>query len=326
MTTTTTPAVAAAVAVAAETTRPAPGHDVDIAATLACYRHGHGDPTTTLTTSGHGIAASGEFLHATITPEGPATIRLRWHGQRVSIEGHGPGGAWLADRAPAMLGRHDGGLGDTDTAGWDPVVVTALHRHRHVRFGAGGNLYHELLATVIEQRITSQEAHRQWRLLCRRLGEPAPGAFAGLLLPPAPIALRRHPSWWFHPLGIERSRAETLIEVARHASKLWAWAGLPPHDVADRLGLLRGVGQWTIGTVLASACGDPDAVAVGDFHLKNMVGFALAGQARATDERMMELLEPYRGQRGRVVRALRLDGRAAPKFGPRQRIIAMNTW
>jgi 3-methyladenine DNA glycosylase/8-oxoguanine DNA glycosylase len=72
--------------------------------------------------------------------------------------------------------------------------------------------------------------------------------------------------------------------------------------------------------------GDPDAVAVGDFHLKNMVGFALAGEPRASDERMLELLEPYRGQRGRVVRALQLDGYAAPKFGPRQRIVEINAW
>lgn len=95
---------------------------------------------------------------------------------------------------------------------------------------------------------------------------------------------------------------------------------------AGRLRLIPGVGQWTVGTVLGPALGDPDAVAVGDFHLKNMVGYALAGEPRATDERMLELLAPYDGNRGRVVRALGLAGHAAPKFGPRKRIIAMHTW
>jgi hypothetical protein len=32
---------------------------------------------------------------------------------------------------------------------------------------------------------------------------------------------------------------------------------------------------------------------------------------------MLELLEPYRGQRGRVIRLLKLAGAAAPRYGPR---------
>jgi hypothetical protein len=32
---------------------------------------------------------------------------------------------------------------------------------------------------------------------------------------------------------------------------------------------------------------------------------------------MLELLEPYRGQRARVVRLLEASGLAAPRFGPR---------
>jgi hypothetical protein len=39
---------------------------------------------------------------------------------------------------------------------------------------------------------------------------------------------------------------------------------------------------------------------------------------------MLQLLEPYAGQRGRVIRLLGLDGNAAPKFGPRQRIQPMH--
>ncbi len=48
-----------------------------------------------------------------------------------------------------------------------------------------------------------------------------------------------------------------------------------------------------------------------------MVAWALAGEARGTDERMLELLEPYRGQRGRVLRLLELAGVRAPRYGPR---------
>ena len=72
--------------------------------------------------------------------------------------------------------------------------------------------------------------------------------------------------------------------------------------------------------------GDPDAVAVGDFHLKNVVSYALAGEPRGTDERMLELLAPYAGQRGRVVQLLLRDGHRAPSFGPRRRILPMAQW
>ena len=78
--------------------------------------------------------------------------------------------------------------------------------------------------------------------------------------------------------------------------------------------------------MLAVSHGDPDAVAVGDFHLKHMVTHALTGRSRGTDEEMMALLEPYRGQRGRVVRLLLLDGHRAPSFGPRQRVLPMHRW
>ena len=58
-------------------------------------------------------------------------------------------------------------------------------------------------------------------------------------------------------------------------------------------------------------------MSVGDFHIPNMVCWALAREPRGTDERMLELLEPYRGQRARVTRYLELAGMAAPRYGAR---------
>lgn len=85
--------------------------------------------------------------------------------------------------------------------------------------------------------------------------------------------------------------------------------------------LIPGVGRWTAAVAGAVAFGDPDAIAVGDFHLKNVVAWSLRGQARGTDEEMLEVLEPYAGQRGRVVRWLQIDGHRAPARGPRKPII-----
>ena len=65
------------------------------------------------------------------------------------------------------------------------------------------------------------------------------------------------------------------------------------------------------------ALGDPDAVSVGDYWLKHIVSYALTGEPRGTDERMLELLEPWRGQRGRVCRLLMHGAPPLPRFGPR---------
>jgi 3-methyladenine DNA glycosylase/8-oxoguanine DNA glycosylase len=224
-----------------------------------------------------------------------------------------------------MVGDLDGGAPQLEVDA-HPVVAATASANRHVRFGASSTLFHELLPTIIEQRITSGEAKQQWSRLCRALSDPAPGPFARLLLPPAPEVLQHQPSWWFHPLGIERKRAQSLKEVARHASKMWGWADLEPSSASRMLRLIPGIGEWTVGCVLAPALGDADAVPVGDYHVKNIVAWNLANEARATDERMLELLQPYAGQRGRVVQAITRHGNGAPKFGPKQRILPMSRW
>ncbi|HEY0519596.1 MAG TPA: hypothetical protein VGC84_08895 [Ilumatobacteraceae bacterium] len=286
---------------------------------LSAYRFGAGDPTTRLT--------AGEFWRASFTPDGPATLRIRWSPAEpvvgaIDAESWGPGRDWMLGRAAAMTGSLDPGY---EFAEGHPSVLRSQRNHPNVRFGASHMLFHELIPTILGQRITAGEAIRQWHRLCRELGRRAPGPVE-ILLPPSPASLAGRPAWWFHPLGVEAKRAEALRTVAKHAEKLWGWAELAAAELAAKLALLPGIGQWTIGSVLASAVGDPDAVAVGDYHLKNVVSYALDDKPRGTDERMLELLAPYSGQRGRVVRLLLLDGHRPPAFGPRQRILPMARW
>jgi len=294
--------------------------------TLAAHRTGGFDPTTRLTDR--------SFLHATHTPDGPATLWLRWAHDPAPIDecglvatAWGPGRDWMLAAVDAMTGAQD--------QPWDmpkqfdaapAVVARALRETRMVHIGASRNLYHALLPTVIAQRITGHEALRQWRRLCRALGTPAPGpaeVVGDLWLPPAPDTLRARPAWWFHPLGIEAKRARALTEVARHHQKYWAWANLDPIAAGSMLAMIPGVGPWTVGSVLGPALGDPDAVPVGDFHFPHIVAWNLAGEPRATDDRMLVLLAPYAGQRGRVLRALVRTGQGAPAFGPRRRTLAI---
>jgi 3-methyladenine DNA glycosylase/8-oxoguanine DNA glycosylase len=62
--------------------------------------------------------------------------------------------------------------------------------------------------------------------------------------------------------------------------------------------------------------GEPDTVSVGDYHLAGFVGWALLGRP-VDDAGMLEVLEPWRPHRQRVVRLLEVSGFAKPRFGPR---------
>lgn len=288
----------------------------DMRATLSVYRFGRHDPTTRLGDS--------EFWRATLTPDGPGTLHMQWSSGQLDAEAWGDGADWLLSGVGCLVGSSDPGFVCPDGA--NQAVAHAARRHPGMRIGASRTLYHELLPNVLGQRVTAGEAIGQWHRLCTELGEQAPGPHATLRLPPTPERLRSRPAWWFHPLGIEAKRAEALRVVASHAHRIAQWSALAPTAAADKLALLRGIGPWTIGAAIGPALGDADSVPVGDYHIPNMIAWALAGTPRGNDEQMLQLLQPYVGQRGRVIRLLAMDGNAAPKFGPRQRIRPMYRW
>jgi 3-methyladenine DNA glycosylase/8-oxoguanine DNA glycosylase len=84
---------------------------------------------------------------------------------------------------------------------------------------------------------------------------------------------------------------------------------------------MPGVGPWSAAEVALVALGDADAVPVGDVHLPSTVTYALTGTAVDDDDVMLEVLEPFAGQRGRVIRLIgagRIQApRRAPRYAPR---------
>ena len=185
-----------------------------------------------------------------------------------------------------------------------------------LRLARTDRILEALIPAILEQKVTGTEARRAWRRLVRATSEPAPGDF-GLLLPPDPGRVAALPSFRFHAFGVERRRAERIRWLCSRAARIERIGELPPVEARSSLRLLPGVGVWTAAEVARLAMGDPDAVSVGDFHLPHLVAWALAAEPRATDERMLELMEPYRGQRARVQVLLEAGGIVAPRFGPR---------
>ncbi len=257
--------------------------------------------------------AAGEAWRATLTPDGAATIHLVQKDGVVDIEAWGSGAAWAAANAPALCGEQDDDTGFTPD---HPLLVQALKRNPGLRIPRTRAVFEALVPAVLGQKVTSTEAHRSYRALVDALGEPAPGPVR-LTVPPAASVLERTPYWSFHRFGVERRRAEVVIRAARSAKRLEETVTMDMPAAHRRLEAFPGVGPWTAAHVALVALGDADAVPVGDYHLAHAVGYALEGTPRSSDQRMLELLDRYRGHRARVLRLIAVSGISAPRFGPK---------
>lgn len=270
---------------------------LDLVATLAPLARGNGDRTIRV--------ASDRAWWTTRTSDGPATVSVIRSQRGLVAEAWGSGADLALVRAETMFGAATDSLVD----GPNERIGRLARRHRGVRILRTGSVLDTLVAAIVEQRVTGTEAHRVWHGLVRDHGEPAPGpSDLGLRVFPSAAALAALPYWAYHELGLERRRAELIRAIAARPAAFEAIVELPLADAHARLLAVPGIGPWTVAEVAVRALGDIDAVSVGDFHLPNLVAFALAGEPRATDERMLELLEPYRGWRALVVRWLELSG------------------
>jgi 3-methyladenine DNA glycosylase/8-oxoguanine DNA glycosylase len=285
---------------------PSPG-PVDLRLTLAPLQHGRSDPTIRLGRDGVWLTRR--------TEAGPATLRLWTDDAAGAVRGEawGPGAAEALRAAPGLAGLLDD---PSPLEAEHPLLRELQRRFAGLRLPRTGQLLPALVPAVLGQKVTASEALAAYSAIVRRFGEPAPGS-AGLLLAPAAASLAGVPYFEFHPLGLERRRAELLALIGRRGPEIEALMAAPPAEAYARLQKIRGIGPWTAAEATRIAFGDPDAVSLGDAHLPDLVAWTLAAEPRADDARMLELLEPYRGQRARVIRLLEASGIRIPRFGPR---------
>lgn len=290
-----------------------PPGPLDLAVTVGPLRRGPGDPAFRVT-------PDGAVWRACRTPQGPGTLRIaRPADGAVQAQAWGPGADWLLDALPALLG------GEDDPAAFVPrhrVVHDAHRRNPGLRLTRTGLVMESLVPAVLEQKVTSHEAYRAWRLLLWRFGEPAPGPGENLRMrvPPDARGWALVPSWEWHRAGVDGKRSATIVRAARVAHRMEQAATLPLGsygEAARRLQAVPGIGPWTAAETLQRSNGDPDALTVGDLHLPDTVGYALTGRRRSDDAQMLELLAPYAGQRHRAARLILLSGHHPPRHAPR---------
>jgi 3-methyladenine DNA glycosylase/8-oxoguanine DNA glycosylase len=281
---------------------------LDLDLTLGPLRRGPSDPTIRFEPDGVWRAAR--------TPDGPGTLRLKHAGSRLVAGAWGAGASWLVAHLPSMLGFDD----RPESFKPESRLLWDLHRHHPgLRLGRTGLVFEAMLPTILEQKVPGVEAYAAYARLVRALGERAPGE-AGLMVPPSPRRVAATPYWAVHRFGIERRRFAVIQLAASRAARLESTTALEPAEARRLLMTLPGIGPWSAAEVSVIAHGDRDAVSLGDYHLPHQVAWALGGEVRGSEARMLELLEPYRGHRARVIRLLTLGGIQAPRFGPRMRL------
>ncbi|MDJ0321214.1 3-methyladenine DNA glycosylase [Pseudarthrobacter sp. PS3-L1] len=277
------------------------------------------------------LLEGGVLWNAWNTAAGPVTVRFTFTGVPVAescvdAQAWGPGAEAALATLPRLLGEQDDWTTFDEpafSATLPRMVQDARRRSTTTRLPSSGRMVDQLVHIILEQKVTVIEARRGYRWLMHRHGGPAPqaGALApaGLIVGPTAAQWLQVPSWDWHQAGVGPQRSATVMRALRSAAALERLADLPAIEAGTKLQTVPGIGIWTAAEVVQRTHGCPDSIAVGDYHLAAYVGAALTGK-RTDDAGMLELLEPWRGHRQRVVRLIKSTGYRKPTFGPRMTI------
>ncbi|UNK70259.1 DNA-3-methyladenine glycosylase 2 family protein [Microbacterium sp. H1-D42] len=286
-----------------------PGHPLDLLQTVGILVRGPGDPTM--------VIDGARIWMAFRTDAGIATLCLRQASDGVHAAAWGDGATEALDAAPRLCGSDD------DPTGFDvsqhPMLTDVARRNPGIRLPRTDRVFDAVAGATLEQKVTGLQAFGAWRHVVSRFGERAPGPTPRpMFAAPPPEIWRTIPSWAWQRAGVEPPQSRTIVQAAaREPSIVRALTLASDGAGRDRvLTSLPGVGLWTSAETRLRALGDPDAVAIGDYHLPHEVGFALTG-ARTDDAGMLELLAPWAGHRQRIIRLIYASGIREPRRGPR---------
>lgn len=273
---------------------------LDLRLTLGPTRMGRGDPSTHL--------RADQAARASHTPAGPVALHLTVADGEVVGRAWGPGADWALEQLPGLIGAHD----TVEYRAGNALIDDLVHRIPGLRMGRTDRVLEALVPAVCAQGVSGFEAKRAHLQLIAALGEDAPGPpELKLRLPPSPRTLASVSHQDLHLMGLEQARADVIRRAAARGATVESLIEMSSVEAEQRLRALAGVSVWTAAVVRQVAMGDPDAVPVGDPTLKHIVAWAFTGERRGNDAQMLELLEPFRGQRARVLRLLK-----AARLGP----------
>jgi 3-methyladenine DNA glycosylase/8-oxoguanine DNA glycosylase len=272
---------------------------VHFARTFSLQKLGAYDPTAE--------SSKDHFRKALVFSGEPSTVEFRRLDDGLELRAYGPAAANLLDEALVGLAQDD--LYHSFTT--PDTGILRLHRSQPgLRLLRVPWLYDMTCSAILQQKIRTIDAVRDWRRIAQKFGLPAP---LGLrTFPPADV-LAHVPGFELLNLGIDPQRSRTLLKFAQESRFLPLRTAMTFAELRQHLRRIPGIGPWTTESVLGYGAGDADAAIPGDLHLPHLVCYALAGEQPGSDERMMELLEPFRGHRFRIIRLLYASRLTVPR-------------
>lgn len=273
-------------------------HPVHFARTFAMQRLGQHDPTAELV---------GDCFRKAFFYRGhPSAVEVCREENGLAVTAHGPEAERLLAETLSGFAQDDRYF-DFPT---DDTGVLRLYRSLPgLRILRVPWIYETTCSVILQQRIRTVDAMRDWSRITYRYGARAP---LGLRAFPSAKVLAQVPLFVLEQMGIDPRRAKTLLRFAREMAFVRMGIELDRPTLRERLQRVPGIGPWTTESVMGYGAGDPDAAIPGDLHLPRVVCYALAGEQGGSDARMMELLEPFRGHRFRIIRLLYAAGLDTP--------------
>lgn len=290
----------------------APPMPFHLGRTAWLFGMGRFDPTINL--------ADDSIQVAMQTPEGGVTIAATHFRNRASdssilrVECYGDGNKWIAERVPSLFGFEDQ-LDQFQPTGKLGQLAKQLSGARLPKLPV---VFHRLVQIVLQQLVSWSDALHGWKTIVQRYGEDAPGPFP-LRLPPTADRLSKLAYFDLVECGVLPRQARIILHLAKEANRIERLASKGPDDVSKVLLAIPGIGSWTVEHLLGTSLGVADAVLIGDYGLPHTVAWFFNEQARSNDDEMLQLLEPYRGDRFRVINLLWQSGINAPRRGPKRR-------
>ena len=275
----------------------------------------------------------GGWRRAEQGPAGPLVLEVRPANDRIVLQVWGstatpPGAVERAlEDARAWAGFRDDLTGFAELVAPHPLLRHALKVVGPPILGALPRASESFGRAVLGQLVQGLEAARSAHQLVAMLGSSTPQQVSAW---PTRESLGAAPAHQLRRCGIALRSATALHAFAVHEATFERQAAARAwHEMDASLTSIRGVGGWTSAETRLWL-GDADAVSVGDYHIPATIGWAL-GDRSEDDATMLELLAPYAGHRGRVIRLVeRAAGRGLvetkPRRGPRQALSAHRYW
>jgi 3-methyladenine DNA glycosylase/8-oxoguanine DNA glycosylase len=182
----------------------------------------------------------------------------------------------------------------------DPLIGRSIRTAPHWRPWRQPMPFEVLMWAICEQLITDERALSIKRQILRIHGRHHP---TGMVDSPSAEAVAAMSTPQLERCGLSRGRSAALITAAREivggridldaSGDHWA-------DAEKRLLAIREIGPWTLAVLKLHGRGDMDALPATDYGYLTLVGEVLTGRryAKASEDQVLDLMEPYRGWRG----------------------------